>query len=127
MDLDTVPAALPERLGPEGTNGLVRLFDTVRAEWTADVVALSVDRFERKLVEEVAGLRVDMARGHATVREEMARGHATLREEIAEQGAALRVEIATSRVELLKWSFLFWMGQVAAVGGLMAILLKTVR
>jgi hypothetical protein len=30
------------------------------------------------------------------------------------------------RTELLKWSFLFWIGQFAAVSGMVAILLKVV-
>jgi hypothetical protein len=34
-------------------------------------------------------------------------------------------EFAVMRVELLKWSFLFWIGQFAAVSGMMAFLLRT--
>ena len=124
MDSNTVPAALRERLGSEGTNDLVWLFQTARAEWTGEIVNLAVERFERRLVEEISGLRVEMARGHATLREELARESATLREALAQQGAALRVEMATNRFELLKWSFLFWVGQVLAIGGLMAAMLR---
>lgn len=43
---------------------------------------------------------------------------------LAEETGKLRQEIATSRVELLKWSFLFWVGQVAAVAGLLALMLR---
>ena len=113
MDSNTVPAALWDRLGPEGTDGLVRLFETARAEWTGDVVNLSAERFERRLVQELATLRVETARGRAT-----------LREEVARQGAALRVEMVTNRFELLKWSFVFWVGQVIAMAGLMAAMLS---
>ena len=122
------------------------LFNTARAEWTGEIVNLAVERFERRLVEEISGLRVEMARGHATLREELAREVGTLREAVAQQGAslrqalaeqgaslrealaqqgaALRVEIATNRFELLKWSFLFWVGQVLAIGGVMAAMLR---
>ena len=119
-----MPAALRERLGSEGTDDLVWLFNTARIEWTGEIVNLAVERFERRLVEEISSLRVEMARGHATLREELARESATLREALAQQGAALRVEIATNRFELLKWSFLFWVGQVLAIGGLMAAMLR---
>ena len=88
------------------------------------MVSLSVERLERRLVEEIAGLRVEMARGHATLREELARESATLREALAQQGAALRVEMATNRFELLKWSFMFWVGQVLVMAGLMAAMLR---
>src|SRR5436309_9829542 len=90
MGSTRVPAALQERLGPEPTTGLVHLFEQARVEWTADVVNLSIERFERRLVEELATVRVEMARGEARLREEIARSGARLREEIANQGATLR-------------------------------------
>lgn len=36
----------------------------------------------------------------------------------------LRQEMATTRVEMLRWSFLFWIGQVATVAGLLAYMLR---
>jgi hypothetical protein len=62
---------------------------------------MATDRFERRLTEELAALRLEMHQGFA----------------------ALRQEDATTRVELLKWAFLFWVGQVAAVAGLLAYML----
>jgi hypothetical protein len=62
---------------------------------------MSSDRFERRLTEEIGALRLEMYQGFA----------------------AIRQELATTRVELLKWSFLFWMGQVAAIAGLLAYML----
>ena len=43
---------------------------------------------------------------------------------VAEESAKLRVELAGFRAEILKWSFLFWIGQVAAVAGLLAFMLR---
>jgi hypothetical protein len=114
----------------------VRLFNAAQAEWTANVVKLAVERFERRLVEEIAGVRVEMARSEARLREEIARQGATLRQEIGQQGVTLgqetarlgvelRQEMAVNRFELLKWSFLFWIGQVVAVVGLVGVMLRT--
>jgi hypothetical protein len=36
----------------------------------------------------------------------------------------VRLDIANLRAELLKWSFLFWIGQLAAVAGLVSLLLR---
>ena len=44
---------------------------------------------------------------------------------LAEETGKLRHEIATSRVELLKWSFLFWVGQLAAIAGFLAFVLRS--
>jgi hypothetical protein len=43
---------------------------------------------------------------------------------LAEETSKLRQEMATSRVEMLRWSFLFWVGQLAAIAGLLAFMLR---
>lgn len=85
------------------------------------------DRFERRLIEETSKLRVDMTQGFAAVRQEMAQGFAALRQEMAANTAALRQDMADQRFEVLKWAFLFWVGQFFAVAGLMAVLLRFLR
>jgi len=49
----------------------------------------------------------------------MAKEFADVRRETA-------VGLAESHAHLLKWSFLFWIGQVAAMSAMMAFLLKTI-
>jgi len=82
-----------------------------------------------------AALRQEMAQGDGALRQEIVETRAALRQEIAQgdtalrlelrQGlAAVREEIATTRVELLKWSFLFWVGQVAAMAALLSFMLR---
>ena len=68
--------------------------------WREDVLSVITERFERRLTEEISGLRVGMANGFAS----------------------LRQEIAVTKVDLIKWSFVFWTGQVVVLGGLMAIM-----
>jgi hypothetical protein len=41
--------------------------------------------------------------------------------------ATLRGDIAAGRVEFLKWSFLFWAGQVVAMTGILALMLRLAR
>jgi hypothetical protein len=54
---------------------------------------LAVERFERRFAEELAELRVALAR-----------------------------EIHDGRVETIKWVFLFWVGQMTAFAGLLAFM-----
>ena len=90
--------------------------DAARREWTAEVTALALERFERRLTEEVAGVRVSMAQCESGLRLEIGK----LREE-------LRKEMADLRFDLLKWSFAFWIGQVIAVAGIMGLMLRFTR
>ena len=71
-------------------------------EWTEHVLSLSAERFERRLAQEVGGLRKEMYDGFTGIRQEM----------------------SNHRTELLKWSFGFWVGQFAATAALLFYLLR---
>jgi hypothetical protein len=75
--------------------------------WAEQVLNIAAERFERRLAEEIARLRVDLTR-------EMHEGFIAVRQQLSDQ-----------RAELLKWSFLFWIGQIASIAGLLAFMLRT--
>jgi hypothetical protein len=101
-----VPAALRARLGDDGTFGLIELLDSERKDWSEQVLSMAADRFDRRLTEEISALRIE-------VRDLLHGGLSSVRQ-----------EVATTRVEMLKWSFVFWIGQVAAMAGLLAFMLR---
>ncbi|HEY3043511.1 MAG TPA: hypothetical protein VGJ39_05785 [Vicinamibacterales bacterium] len=125
MGFQSVPASLQERLGTEGASDLAERFDTARARWSDDVLNLSLDRFERRLVETTAGLRIDIARETGALRGEIAALRTEVKVEMQEGFASIRQEMATNRFELLKWSFLFWVGQVFAIVALVGALMRS--
>ena len=74
--------------------------------WAEYVLSIAAERFERRLAQEIAGLEMG------------------LRKEMHEGFAAIRQEMSNQRAELLKWSFAFWIGQLAAMCGLLAFMLR---
>jgi hypothetical protein len=80
--------------------------------------------------EQMIGLRTEVRSDMASLRSELHEDMAALRSELradmqnlrVEVRSDLRVEVANARADLLKWSFLFWVGQVAAVTGLVSLL-----
>jgi hypothetical protein len=86
-----IPAALRAHLGDDATFAMIELLDSERRDWSQQVLSTAADRFERRLSEDLGKFREDMIR-----------------------------ELAVTRVETLKWSFVFWIGQVAAVAALLA-------
>jgi len=76
------------------------------------------------LSKEVAGLRVEMAEGHATLRSEIAQAQGRLVKEMQIGFGTIRQEMANNRVEFLRWAFLFWVGQFFAVAGLVGVLTR---
>ncbi len=93
MEALIVPGPLRTKLGDSASEGLSEMFSLYHQ--------IADDRFERRLTAEIGSLRLEMYQGFA----------------------GLRQEIATVRVELLKWSFLFWAGQLAAIAGLLSYML----
>jgi hypothetical protein len=138
MDVPDVPTALQDRLGPEATAGLIELLTDARERWTAEMIEPVGDRFERRLTDETtkvrvemvqgfAALRQDLAEGLSQVRQEMAMGLSQVRHEMTAGFAALRQEIADTRLELLKWTFVVWVGQLFALAGFLAVLIRFLR
>jgi hypothetical protein len=86
-----IPAALRTELGNDATFGLIELLETERKDAGQQMLGTAADRFERRLAEELARFRQDIVK-----------------------------ELATTRVEQLRWSFVFWIGQVGAFAALLA-------
>ncbi len=148
-----VPAPLRRRLGDDGSAALLELgrawsdqvlnvagdrferrlteveasLRTAMATGFAQVRQEMTDcegRLRQEIVECKCSLREEIAGTAGSLRQGMAETAGSLRQEIAETKGVLRVELANSRAELLKWAFLFWVGQAATVAGLMALILR---
>jgi len=96
MEPVRVPLALRARLGTGAADAVEDLLNETGREWREDVTSLVEARFERRLTEALSDLKL-----------------------------GLREEMATTRVEMFKWSFLFWIGQVVTLGGLMILVLRS--
>jgi hypothetical protein len=81
--------AVQARLGAEASEGLVDMF--------AAYQQFSTDRFERRLTQEVSGLRVEIVQ--------------------------LRVDIERMRSDVIKWNLVFSIGQFAAMLGALQYML----
>ena len=122
-----VVRALREKLGEEAMGGLQTFVEDAGQKWKDEVLVLAAERFNRRLGEEIGALRLDMAKEFATVRVDTAKDFAAVRVEMAAMGAGLRTEMAATHFSMLKWAFVFWIGQFAAVSAMMAFLLRLYR
>jgi hypothetical protein len=95
-------------------------FAAVRREMTEGFAKL-----RQEMTEGFAQVRREMTEGLAQVRQEMTQGLADVRREMTAEFAAVRREMADMRFDLLKWSFVFWIGQVLAIAGIMSLMLRT--
>jgi hypothetical protein len=113
-----MPKALVERLGNDGAHGLATWVASERTEWKDDVLNTALERFDRRLTTEMSALRIDVARDLSALRVDVARDMSALRSDVAR-------DLSGVRSELLKWSFLFWVGQVATIAALLGFMLRS--
>jgi hypothetical protein len=109
-----ISGALPERLGEPAAAEPTGVLEAHRMASTEAAMTQCGERFERRLGEETSHLRLAISQ----LRGEMREGFAALRGEMREGFAA-------ERFELLKWAVALWVGQLAAVAGIVTALLKT--
>jgi len=105
----TLGLRLHDKLGPEATQDLNHAFEQVQNE----MLTIATERFDGRL--------------HAVgseLRQEMARLDSGIRAVLIEGLAKIRTDQSESRVEVLRWSFFFWIGQFAATMALIALLLR---
>ena len=97
MDTLLVPDAVREELGSAASDGLMNMF--------AEVHRLGEERLDHRIAEVSASLD----------------------RRLAETKAELRLDMATLKFDILKWNFLFWIGQLAALTGILSVMLRDVR
>ena len=97
------------RLGPEACEDLTHALEEVEHE----MLTLTTDRLDGRLVAVAAELRAEIARADSQ-----------LRVTIADGFASVRRDIANMQAEVLRWAFLFWLGQFAAMVGLLTFVLR---
>jgi hypothetical protein len=131
MSIVSVPKSLREKLGEEGTEALVHVLNEKEKDLRSSVIDFAEQRFEQSLSREIAGVRVHLADAEkrfekrlteeiAGVRIELADTEKRLTEEIAD----LRCGIEKSKSDTIKWMFLFWIGQIGAVLGIIFTVFK---
>ena len=95
-------------------------------EWEDEVNELRGDiRALRADMGKLEGaLRSDMNKLECSLRADMGRMESGLRGDMAKLESTLRSDMSRLETTLLKWSFLFWIGQVIALSGVMGVLLR---
>ena len=97
MDVLTVPASVREKLGDAASDGLVTMF--------ADAHLIGTEQLNRR----------------------MAEASASFERRLADETGKLRLDMANLKFDLLKWNFLFWIGQVAVLVSVLSWMLRGIR
>jgi molecular chaperone GrpE (heat shock protein) len=119
MPITIVPKPLRDKLGEEATESLVELINQADERAKQDVITLVEEKFERRLVEEMAKLRSELMEYIGASHGELKTDVADLRAEIANLRSELKTDMANLRADVIRWMFIFWIGQFGAIMGLL--------
>src|SRR6266850_3928965 len=109
MPRTSVSLRLRERLGEDASEDLALAIDSAKG----DMIAISQEKFDARLAIVASEWRQDMAKLDATLRVTMADGFSLLRKELSEM-----------RVDMVRMSFLFWVGQFVALVAALGYMLR---
>jgi len=91
MPIITPAKILREKLTDEGVDALIELINSANEKTKEDVIALSVEKYERRLTE----VKSD-----------------------------LEVKIAQTETRIIRWMFIFWVGQVGTITAILFAFFK---
>jgi hypothetical protein len=97
METLVVPEPLREKLGNAACDGLMNMF--------AEAHRIGTEQLDRRIAEVSANTD----------------------RKIGELRSELLLAMATLKFDLLKWNFLFWIGQLAALTAILGVLLRDVH
>ena len=105
------------------TEQIDRFQDDMREREVALHTELRV--LEASLRAELAAVRDEILQDQASLRLEIRHVGGTVVSESATLGSTLRIALAHHRLERFNRSLVFWLGQIVAFGGLIALLART--
>ncbi|MEO5360577.1 MAG: hypothetical protein H7843_09025 [Nitrospirota bacterium] len=115
MAVITIPRSIRERLGDDANEDFAVPINDIDIGARKDAIAIAEERFERRLVEESNKLRLELRLEIGKVNDRITEESGKLHVEIEKVRADLSVKIEKSTKENIKWMFLFWIGQLAAM------------
>ncbi len=122
MSVVTIPKLLREKLGDDATEGLVQFINEATKDARDNVILLAEEKFEKRLTQETSRLEKRITEEVAKLEIRITEEVAKLEIRITEEASKLRVDMAAFKTEIIKWMFLFWIGQIAIVAGLFKLL-----
>jgi len=135
MEIIRMPEVLEERLGKEGAEWLVQMLNRVAEQSRENVIVFVEEKFERRLSEEMAKINeritVEIDKVNERITVEISRVNERITQEIAkvnqritDETTRLEKAIHAMRADLIKWMFIFWIGQIGAILGILFAFFK---
>ncbi len=102
MEIVAIPRVLRQKWGEDEVDAVIDLINKSNLKLKEDVLVFVEDKFERRLTEEMAKVN----------------------QRITEEISRVNQKISESHANLIKWMFIFWMGQIGMMLGILFAFFK---
>ena len=120
MGVIVVPRILQEKLGEEGSDAFVKVIKEIDNEVRREALVVAEEHFEVRLIEEMGKLRQEFS----GFKEEMRTELSEFKDSMGREISSLKVENAKTKADMIKWMFIFWIGQIGVLSGIMFAIFK---
>jgi len=97
MEIVAIPRVLRQKWGEDEVDAVIELINKSNSRLKEDVLVFVEDKFERRLTEEMAKIN----------------------QRITEEISKVNQKISESHANLIKWMFIFWVGQIGMILGIL--------
>ena len=135
MPVISIPGTLRQQLGDQGTDALADLLNRTAEEARRDTLVLAAERYERRISEKMAITNQNISHVSAELQQNVTDARAELQQDIAEMKteldqrltefeSRLQTQLAETKADLIRWMFIFWVGQLAAILSILFVFFK---
>jgi hypothetical protein len=109
MAVITLSKPLRERLGDEAVDDFIEILNKVIEDQKQDILKFVEEKFERRLTEEISGVKSEIIR---------------VKSELTTEITQVRSDFMEKHAETIRWMFIFWVGQVGVILGILFAFFK---
>lgn len=124
MPLTTIPPALREKLGEEATTALVGLINEATRAQHADTISLTEEKFEHRVTEAESKFERRVTELELKLEKRIMEVETKLDKRLTDEVAKLTIQISEAKAELMKWMFIFTVGQTGVLIGILFAFLR---
>jgi len=135
MPIVTVEKPLKDKLGDDGVDSLIHLLNQAQRDQKEDVLEFVENKFEQRLSKEISKVNnritEEISKLDKRITEEITKLDKRITEEITKLDKRITEEITKFdnkiehiRADIIKWMFIFLVGQVTVIAGLLFAFFK---
>lgn len=124
MAVTAVPKILREKLGEDEADFLIELINKSEKNGKEDTLKFIEEKFEKRLTIEASNINDRITTEISKVHEHITTEIAKINENVTTKTSKIDNKISETKTEIIKWMFIFWIGQIGVMLGILFTFFK---